>query len=148
MQIIGACTLKITYDKFDKRPMTIGRRMHKLTYLINNITYIWSSKSEILKGINNLPVSWGIIIQRREAKKQLWRGGNKCVYRFTGRHTGSMNDIKGIFMLCKHKSHRGVFDFNYQKIVHKASKLNKWIKCLTITELLLVNKRSFTYTSK
>jgi len=45
---------------FDNSPMTLSRRMHKLTNFVDSIADVWSSKGEILKSPDNLPISSGI----------------------------------------------------------------------------------------
>jgi hypothetical protein len=48
VQTIGYCSLEVTQDTFNRRPMILSGGMHKLAYLVDCITDIRSSEGKIL----------------------------------------------------------------------------------------------------
>lgn len=53
MKTVSDYASKITLKSFDHKPMTNCWTMHKLKQLIDNERDNWSSKCELLKGIND-----------------------------------------------------------------------------------------------
>jgi len=97
--------------------------MHKLTDLIDSITYVRFGKYEILKGTNNLSKTSGVWewLNRQEAT---FGGRNRCINKLAGWHTNTTQDVKSIFMLIKHETHTGGSDLNPQEIVSRTQILD------------------------
>jgi hypothetical protein len=55
----GGRTFEVSQYTFNGSPMAFGRSMN-MTYLVHNITDVWSSKCEILQSTNNLAEANGI----------------------------------------------------------------------------------------
>jgi len=91
-------TLKVAKNALHSARMRLPGVMHVEAHLLDSISDIWTSKSEILKSTNNATVGGGVG-DDSSIDGKLGMSIHRCAARLAAKHTNTVKNVQNILTL-------------------------------------------------